>query len=307
MDLQALETHSDTIAKVAVPLALVCWLSYLSVEQFYFFADNEQLISDLETSQPARATNNPAQPIKLSQAALNLFGESGKTQVKEVVAAPETRLNLELQGVFTNNNPDLSSAIIAERGKNGELFAIGDRVPGNALLHAVEQDHVLIKRGSRLEKLLFPKQRLNITSANSGNRSARNSAKARSSTRTTRPPSRTSASSSSSEAATATASAASQSSRDKMLRNPEQAIRDFGFEPVAPGRASGYRVGANASNSAVASAGLQPGDVVVSVNGMPVGVAMNDARLFDQVRSAGRARVEVERNGRRFFLTVPIP
>ena len=155
MDLQALETHSDTIAKVAVPLALVCWLAYLSVEQFYFFADNEQLISDLETSQPARATNNPAPPIKLSQAALNLFGESGKAPVKEVVAAPETRLNLELQGVFTNNNPDLSSAIIAERGKNGELFAIGDRVPGNALLHAVEQDHVLIKRGSRLEKLLF--------------------------------------------------------------------------------------------------------------------------------------------------------
>jgi len=305
MDLQALETHSDTIAKVAVPLALVCWLAYLSVEQFYFFADNEQLISDLETSQPARATNNPAPPIKLSQAALNLFGESGKAPVKEVVAAPETRLNLELQGVFTNNNPDLSSAIIAERGKNGELFAIGDRVPGNALLHAVEQDHVLIKRGSRLEKLLFPKQRLNITSASSGNRSARNTAKARSSTRTTRPPSRTSTPSNSSEAATA--SAAGQSSRDKMLRNPEQAIRDFGFEPVAPGRASGYRVGSNASNSAVAGAGLQPGDVVVSVNGMPVGVAMNDARLFDQVRSAGRARVEVERNGRRFFLTVPIP
>ena len=307
MDLQALETHSDTIAKVAVPLVLVCWLAYLSVEQFYFFADNEQLISDLETSQPARATNNQAPPIKLSQAALNLFGESGKAPVKEVVAAPETRLNLELQGVFTNNNPDLSSAIIAERGKNGELFAIGDRVPGNALLHAVEQDHVLIKRGSRLEKLLFPKQRLNITSANSGNRSARDTAKARSSTRTTRPPSKTSASSSSSEATTATASAASQSNRDKMLSNPEQAIRDFGFEPVAPGRASGYRVGTNASNSAVASAGLQPGDVVVSVNGMPVGVAMNDARLFDQVRSAGRARVEVERNGRRFFLTVPIP
>ena len=48
MDLQALEAHSDTIAKVAVPLALVCWLAYLSVEQFYFFADNEQLILLLE-------------------------------------------------------------------------------------------------------------------------------------------------------------------------------------------------------------------------------------------------------------------
>ena len=305
MELQALETFSDTIAKIAVPLAIVCWLAYVSVDQFYFFADNEQLISDLRTSQPSRAANKNPAPIKLNQATLSLFGESGKAQVKEVVAAPETRLNLELQGVFTNNNPDLSSAIIAERGKNGELFGIGDRVPGNAFLHAVEQNHVLIKRGTRLEKLLFPKQRLNITSANQRSTSSRGASKARSSTRTIQPSVGTSTPSGGSEASAA--SAAGNSSRDKMLRNPEQAIRDFGFEPVAPGRASGYRVGTNASNSAVASAGLQPGDVVISVNGMPVGVAMNDARLFDQVRSAGRARVEVERNGRRFFLTVPIP
>ena len=305
MELQALETFSDTIAKIAVPLAIVCWLAYVSVDQFYFFADNEQLISDLRTSQPSRAANKNPAPIKLNQATLNLFGESGKAQVKEVVAAPEARLNLELQGVFTNNNPDLSSAIIAERGKNGELFGIGDRVPGNAFLHAVEQNHVLIKLGTRLEKLLFPKQRLNITSANQRSTSSRGASKARSSTRTIRPSGGTSTPSGGSEVSAA--SAAGNSSRDKMLRNPEQAIRDFGFEPVAPGRASGYRVGTNASNSAVASAGLQPGDVVISVNGMPVGVAMNDARLFDQVRSAGRARVEVEREGRRFFLTVPIP
>ena len=106
MELQTLETYSDTIAKIAVPLAIVCWLAYLSVDQFYFFADNEQLINDLKTSQPARAANNNPAPIKLNQATLNLFGESGKARVKEVVAAPETRLNLELQGVFTNNNPE---------------------------------------------------------------------------------------------------------------------------------------------------------------------------------------------------------
>ena len=129
MELQALETFSDTIAKIAVPLAIVCWLAYVSVDQFYFFADNEQLISDLRTSQPSRAANKNPAPIKLNQATLNLFGESGKAQVKEVVAAPETRLNLELQGVFTNNNPDLSSAIIAERGKNGELFALVTAFP----------------------------------------------------------------------------------------------------------------------------------------------------------------------------------
>ena len=304
MELQALETFSDTIAKIAVPLAIVCWLAYVSVDQFYFFADNEQLISDLKQANP------PAQPIR-PRRRLNLIRlhsisseNLGKRKSKGGCSARDTAESRAARCLY-QQQPDLSSAIIAERGKNGELFGIGDRVPGNALLHAVEQNHVLIKRGTRLEKLLFPKQRLNITSANKRSASNRGASKARSSTRTIRPSGGTSTPSGGSEASAA--SAAGQSSRDKMLRNPEQAIRDFGFEPVAPVRASGYRVGTNASNSAVASAGLQPGDVVISVNGMPVGVAMNDARLFDQVRSAGRARVEVEREGRRFFLTVPIP
>ena len=304
MDLQALETHSDTIAKVAVPLALVCWLAYLSVDQFYFFADNEQLISDLETSPPARATNDSLAPVKLSQAALNLFGESGTAPIK-VVAAPETRLNLELQGVFTNNNPDLSSAIIAERGKNGELFAIGDRVPGNALLHAVEQDHVLIKRGSRLEKLLFPKQRLSITNTRSASAQTRSQGISSRSTPSRRKSGSTQGASNSRQSGVEPRSETEL--RASMLSNPDQTIQDLGFEPLMQGSASGYRVGSSSANPMISQAGLRQGDIIFSVNGMPVGVAANDARLLDQVRSAGRARVEVERNGRRFFLTVPIP
>jgi general secretion pathway protein C len=304
MDLQALETHSDTIAKVAVPLILVCWLAYLSVDQFYFFADNEQLISDLETSPPARATNDNLAPVKLSQAALNLFGESGTAPIK-VVAAPETRLNLELQGVFTNNNPDLSSAIIAERGKNGELFAIGDRVPGNALLHAVEQDHVLIKRGSRLEKLLFPKQRLSITNTRSASAQTRSQGISSRSTPSRRNSGSTQGASNGRQSGVEPRS--EPELRASMLSNPDQTIQDLGFEPLMQGSASGYRVGSSSANPMISQAGLRQGDIIFSVNGMPVGVAANDARLFDQVRSAGRARVEVERNGRRFFLTVPIP
>ena len=92
-----------------------------------------------------------------------------------------------------------------------------------------------------------------------------------------------------------------------MLSNPDQTIQDLGFEPLMQGSASGYRVGSSSVNPMISQVGLRQGDTIFSVNGMPVGVAANDARLFDQVRSAGRARVEVERNGRRFFLTVPIP
>ena len=78
MELQALETYSDTIAKIVVPLVLICWLAYLSVDQFYFFADNEQLISDLESSQSTRAATNNPTPIKL----VRLHSISSESRVK---------------------------------------------------------------------------------------------------------------------------------------------------------------------------------------------------------------------------------
>ncbi|MBD3646188.1 MAG: hypothetical protein HUJ31_01785 [Pseudomonadales bacterium] len=52
---------------------------------------------------------------------------------------------------------------------------------------------------------------------------------------------------------------------------------------------------------------MQQGDVILSVNGSPVGNVANDRGLVDQALAAGRVRVEIQRGSRRFFLTVPIP
>ena len=57
----------------------------------------------------------------------------------------------------------------------------------------------------------------------------------------------------------------------------------------------------------IRQAGLQPGDVVLSVNGKAVGVASSDGALIDQVMNSSRVRAEVQRGNRRFFLTVPVP
>ncbi|MBT4160040.1 MAG: hypothetical protein HOE54_01960, partial [Gammaproteobacteria bacterium] len=102
---------------------------------------------------PAHA-NVDRQTYKISD--LELFGKADTaTAAPEVIDAPETKLNLELQGVFIAENENQSTAIVGERKKAGELYAIGDRLPGNATLAAVFVDHVLIQRGSRMEKLLF--------------------------------------------------------------------------------------------------------------------------------------------------------
>ena len=47
--------------------------------------------------------------------------------------------------------------------------------------------------------------------------------------------------------------------------------------------------------------------MILSVNGTPVGDVRSDSALIDQAMEQRRVRVEIQRDDRRFFLTVPIP
>ena len=92
----------------------------------------------------------------------------------------------------------------------------------------------------------------------------------------------------------------------RLRQDPMSVLGEVGLSAVNDGESGGYRVDASAQ-SAIRQAGLQPGDVVVSVNGRPIGNVMNDTALIDQVMASSRVRVEVQRGERRFFLTVPVP
>ncbi|MCH9821600.1 MAG: hypothetical protein K0U58_12210, partial [Gammaproteobacteria bacterium] len=233
-----------------------------------------------------------------SQATRQLFGRVDDNQPEQVVSAPTTRLNLELQGVFLSDVPSTSSAIVAERGKDGKLYLVGDKLPGNSVLHSVESDHILLRRGARLEKLLFITKRLNIKASSTASTRAKD--RGRKTASNTRQPAQAPQAGSSSAGSTILSQV-----RDRLQRNPQAVLKEYGLSAVAPGSSQGYKV--DTAHPALNNTGLQPGDRVVSVNGAPLGVAMNDARLIDQARAAGRVRVEVERGGRRFFLTIPIP
>lgn len=71
------------------------------------------------------------------------------------------------------------------------------------------------------------------------------------------------------------------------------------------GTAGGYRVGDNPS-AELRRFGLQPGDIIETLNGQPVGNAASDQQLFERARSAGQARVVVVRDGRRLTLNFPL-
>jgi|TARA_B110000211_G_scaffold230840_1_gene291166 general secretion pathway protein C len=284
---------------VGIFLLLGGYSIYLVVENVLFYLDADlaaevsHSAASVQDSASSIASNGP------SLATRQLFGRADDNQQEEVISAPTTRLNLELQGVFLSDVPSTSSAIVAERGKDGKLYLVGDKLPGNSVLHSVESNHILLRRGARLEKLLFITKRLNIEASNSATASTSRRPSTQGKPTSSRP---TQASQSGSPSA---GSAILSAVRDRLQRNPQAVLKEYGLSAVAPGSSQGYKV--DTAHPALNNTGLQPGDRVVSVNGAPLGVAMNDARLIDQARAAGRVRVEVERGGRRFFLTIPIP
>lgn len=314
--------HGRKLATLASVVVIVL-MSLTVANTVLFFVEN---IGD-ETIRPAPVavggdTERPAERVDI--ASLSLFGEvASEAPAPRVVDAPETKLNLELQGVFTADDPDDSTAIVAERNKTGELFRIGDRLPGNAVLEAVNNDHILIKRGGRVEKLMFSdaplRRQVSRTTSNVsapvpspqlGDTSSRlQNVRERIAARRQQVEARRGIVNSPASPASTSGSLRQRVAeyRDRIQNDPQSVLSELGVSPVQSGEASGYRISGQLPEQALRQAGLQQGDVILSVNGRPVGNVVNDQGMIDQAMAAGRVRVEVQRGSRKFYLTVPIP
>jgi len=317
---------------IAVSILIIVLISLSVVQTVLFFVDDiNQSTAPAATSQTRAVAGSTEKTASVDIASLDLFGSDEQADTApEVVDAPETRLNLELQGVFNASDKDESSAIVAEGNKDGELYHVGDRLPGNATLSAVFDDHILLKRGTRFEKLKFSDAAMRAPEAG-----ARATAPPRRSTSNRKVTSPTAARERMNEirlrnqerargrnpnAGNPGASTQSPGGQRRSLRNyfdeykdqissdPSSVLSQLGVSEVTEGQSQGgYRLGSEVNNPVLMRAGFQQGDVVMSVNGRAASTAVNDATFIDQVISSARVRVEVQRGARRFFITVPIP
>ena len=125
------------------------------------------------SSEPDAATIPGSQPVTLGSAEkasarevaeLNLFGEFKQTAVvphpAEFDNVPKTKLDLILNAVFADSTEARASAVIAaQNNTQAKRYFISEILPGNAVLYAIYPDHVILKRGEQLEKLVFPRDR----------------------------------------------------------------------------------------------------------------------------------------------------
>ncbi len=255
------------------------------------------------TSEPAAGTLPQSQvPGNQQKVNLNdileahLFGKADADE-RPAAAAPtsETRLPLVLNGVFVAEIPGDSAAIVAQKGRSGLLYGIGDSLPGNATLVEVHADHVVLRRAGTRETLTFPEVSGIYTTTNLD--------------LAIEPAIRSADAQIPNPEAAATAPSAREfveRYRDQLQSDPQSALTDLGIAAVSADGAQGYRLGNLAQSPYLSQTGLQSGDVILSVNGRPVGDLSQDRLELDNVLAQGSARLEVQRGSRRFFVTASL-
>lgn len=264
--------------RAIVALLLVVFLAYViarTVWMLWYGPWDSLPESDLGQVAVAGARQNKSEIPASRVQSWHLFGvyqaEAGNDRP---VDAPETRLSLELLGLFQTRDRDKSSAIIAEKGKEAELFHIGDAIPGNAELEEIYADRVILRRQGRLETL-----RLNEIKGLPGGGV----------TQVTEPAPQTQA----------------PSPQTDLAQQRLALIRQLGLQPVSEGGAEGYRIGEQAPKQLIEQVGLNQGDVVVSVNGYPLGNEESDLAALQSYLDSQAASIVVQRGEQEFTVNYP--
>ena len=302
----------DQAAKLVEPariLALVgiaIGIAVTLAESVWFFAvsPDPQHVATAPATAPVAAPGMDVERI----AAAHLFGRPGARGAAAAALdrTPDTKLNLVLAAVFEASDPAASVAVIGTQGRTAEAYRIGDELTGGARLAEVHSDLVVISRGGVREALRF--NDLPLTAGTGGTRGTPSVARPAADTPSASEPLLDAPRYRSREPTEAdTVPSVVDAYRSRLRDDPERALSDIGLQVVSASETRGYRVASLANAPQLAQTGLQAGDVIVSVNGRPVGDVRADRMEIDNVLAAGAARLEVQRGERRFFVKASLP
>lgn len=188
--------------------------------------------------------------------------------------APATSANLSLAGTLASTDPSTGWAIIGATGQSARVYATGASLPGGTRLVAVYPDRVILDRGGARESLVLPRL--------------------------------------SGAAGTAFVSPAGQPGatlaenvRQMMAQDPAAANELLRPQPVyAGGQLRGFRVYPGRNRTQFARIGLQPGDLVMSINGAALDDPQRGLEILRGVGQGVPVTLTIDRNGQQQQLNV---
>lgn len=224
----------------------------------------------------------------------HLFGQaSAPAPAVAAENAPKTTLDLTLLGVAAGGANFPSQAIIANgSNRNQHTYAIGASLPGGAVVHGIFADRVVIAHDGRLESLSLPQPGTSIiaTDMHFGNGQGVNMPSLQYNPGHSQP-------------------IVSSRFRHRIEQHPESLMQYLKVRPYEDhGKVEGYRVYPGNHAALFKKAGLQPGDLVTRINGVPLNNGAHTMEAMAQLRHArGTVQLEVKRHGKPIHITLHLP
>ncbi|WP_413700722.1 type II secretion system protein GspC [Psychromonas sp. KJ10-10] len=244
---------------------------------------------------PAIVKNKQSANKINTQKVEGLFGQKAE-QKKAVVAevdindAPKTRLNLKLVGVVASTDPQFSSVIIDNKGRQNSYFIDSEIEGTDAVITKIYQDRTILDvKGSYQTLMLDGVEGLDKQQQahQRNNQSARlNQAKY------------------ASESDVRTVNL----NRQELLKNPAKLGDFIRISPVRENdQVKGYRVNPGKDKSIFEEAGLQSGDLAVELNGVDLTDTQQAFTLMQEFPTMTDMTLSVERDGQLHELYFSIP
>lgn len=223
-------------------------------------------------------------------ASVHLFGDAANKPAPEAKAPDpvepieETRLNLQLAGVFAFTPAENAVAIISAGSAEQNAYGVGDKISGDISLEAVYPDHVILRNNGKLEKLALPENVQPIALA---------------------PVQRTNASSTQNQGGGQPVELPSnpRELRDTLARNPSMLGRVVAAEPYQEnGKLVGYRITPKQNPEILEAQGIIAGDIITRVNNIQLNSQKQGIRALRNAVKAENLEVVILRDG----IEVPI-
>jgi general secretion pathway protein C len=237
---------------------------------------------------PLKVSNSEVLPEK-ALGEISLFGEATRADNTNTphdpdsFTAPETSLALILKGVIVASPMSRALVVITEKrkGSTEQLYAIGDKVPGNAIVSEIFADRVILRRGGVLETLFIQDKH----APSGGRKSGR---------------SQTGIAGAISSKGDGIHWQMDSSYLNRRLADIPSLAREVGVEIYKENNVQkGYRLVSARGSKLLRDMGLQPGDILREVNGVPLNSIHDGLSAYQKLRSVKEVRVVISRNGRR--------
>ncbi|MGH8130511.1 MAG: type II secretion system protein GspC [Steroidobacteraceae bacterium] len=230
-----------------------------------------------ESAPPPPAATSEAPPIDLAAIVnAHLFGIAAVSGDPSM--APATSANLTLAGTLAGREPEQGWAIIGASGQAARVYATGASLAGGTKLVAVYPDRVILDRNGARESLLLPR----LSGGAGGTMPTANL-----------------------PGAVEPNASLADSVRQLLVQNPSAGNDLLRPQPVfAGGSLRGYRVYPGRNRAQFAGFGLQPGDLVMAVNGAPLDDPNRGLETLRGIGQGSAVTLTIDRNGQQQQLTI---